>query len=220
MLDMYSNQCSKSMARTKAALTLFLVVISSCVTLTFTSASCDTTSSLSLEEQTNAAPTVLAGTIQKIEDDAFTFKVMQALKGDSDLRKKKIRILFPAAVAPSQQVPRGTLVHTTPRLQDTTVALTPPVSAVSECLGGAAVGDRYIVFVQRLGTSKRKYELMFAGVAQTKKAIKAIKDAVEREQILTTDLDATTTVGAETTDAQLTMINEIPGKFLYICQLS
>lgn len=166
-------------------MTVTLLITLSRATLTSTLASCNADPSLSLADRTKSAEIVLAGTLLKLDGEStFLFKVFQVIKGDGELYKKKIKIRVsdatkaPPSLDASEMAPPSTRAYP--------VAMTIPTPLSPRCLGGAVLGERYIVFVQRLGSSRRTFELLSDGVPQSKKAIKRVKVAIEEEEEVTT----------------------------------
>ncbi|XP_041485408.1 uncharacterized protein LOC121431773 [Lytechinus variegatus] len=154
-----------------------LIIILSHATLTSTLASCNADSSVSLADRTQNAETVLAGTLLKLDGEStFIFKVLQVLKGDGGLFKKKIKIRVSDATgsrdASDTAPPKPSSTRAYP------VAMTLPSPLSRRCLSEADLGERYIVFVRRVESSRRTFDLLFDGIPQTRKAIKAVKVAI------------------------------------------
>ncbi|XP_063969553.1 uncharacterized protein LOC135157547 [Lytechinus pictus] len=153
--------------------TTLIIIILSHATLTSTLASCNVDSSVSLADRTQNAETVLAGTLLKLEGEStFIFKVLQVLKGDGGLFKKKIKIRVPDATGSRDAS------DTAPSTRAYPVAMTIPSPLSRRCLSEADLGERYIVFVRRVESNRRKFDLLFDGIPQTRKAIKAVKVAI------------------------------------------
>eukprot|EP00057_Strongylocentrotus_purpuratus_P005965 XP_011660439.1 PREDICTED: pro-neuregulin-3, membrane-bound isoform [Strongylocentrotus purpuratus] len=182
-------------------MTVTLLITLSRATLTSTLASCNADPSLSLADRTKSAEIVLAGTLLKLDGDStFLFKVFQVIKGDGELYKKKIKIRVSYATASPSSLDASEMAPPIPpSTRAYPVAMTIPTPLSPRCLGGAVLGEKYIVFVQRLGSSRRMFELLSDGVPQSKRAIKRIKVAIEEEVTtrMTTPIRVSSTVSTQ-----------------------
>ncbi|XP_071488016.1 uncharacterized protein [Diadema antillarum] len=159
---------------------IFFVLLVSCTTSTSTLANCVPDPSLGIAERTSGSPTVVSGKIQQVDGQAYSFRVVEVLKGDQSLLKKKIKIVRPSVTTRPRQQQQTT---PPPSQQSDTVTME---TAPSVCLAGAKKRMKYIVFLVRSGKSRRKYEMVYDGIKYSRKALRSVRDAVNREERTTT----------------------------------
>ncbi|XP_071488032.1 uncharacterized protein [Diadema antillarum] len=182
MTNMATGGCFRGSLsrRTLSPGIIFFVLLVSCTTSTSTLANCVPDPSLGIAERTSGSPTVVSGKIQQVDGQAYSFRVVEVLKGDESLLKKKIKIVRPSVTTRPRQQQQTT---PPPSQQSDTVTME---TAPSVCLAGAKKRMKYIVFLVRSGKSRRKYEMVYDGIKYSRKALRSVRDAVNREERTTT----------------------------------
>ncbi|XP_072165689.1 uncharacterized protein [Diadema setosum] len=191
--NMATGECFRGglCRRTLSPGIIFFVLLVSCTTSTSTLANCVPDPSLGIAERTSGSPTVVSGKIQQVDGQAYSFRVVEVLKGDESLLKKKIKIVRPSVTTRPRQQQQTT---PPPSQQSDTVTME---TAPSVCLAGAKKRMKYIVFLVRSGKSRRKYEMVYDGIKHSRKALRLVRDAVDREERTTTVPTYPTTTSAQ-----------------------